>query len=221
MKRPNLKEEKKLWKKGLKVVAGLDEVGRGCLAGPVVAVATVIDPRTNFKKWKSLLQKVNDSKKLTPEKREKVFEMIQSAPFLFWAVGRVSPKVIDKINILEATKLAMKKAIKNLKAKINSDVDFLILDGNFKLNTKIPQKSIIKADEKVFSCAISSIIAKVKRDELMKKYAKIYPQFCFEKHKGYPTSLHLKMVQKYGVCKIHRKSFGPIKKYVAKNNFFC
>ncbi len=109
-----------------------------------------------------------------------------------WGIGKVSEKIIDRINILEATKLAMKKAIQQLKRK----PDFLILDGNFKINSSIPQRSIIKADEKVFSCAAASILAKVTRDRIMERFDKKYPQYGFGQHKGYPTKLHVKMLKK-------------------------
>jgi len=212
MRYPNLREEKKLWRKGYKRVAGLDEAGRGPLAGPVVAAVVMIKmSKSNLKSkilnLKSNFKGIKDSKKLTPKKREEFYKLIVKSPFWEWGVGRVSEKVIDKINILEATKLAMKRAIKKLKRR----PDFLILDGNFKINVDIPQKSIIKGDEKVFSCAAASILAKVYRDRIMEMYDKKYPRYGFSKHKGYPTKFHLKMLKKYGPCKIHRKSFGPVK----------
>ena len=229
MQYPNFNEEKKLWRRGYKFVAGLDEAGRGCLAGPVVAAVVIIKIFNfqfsifNFKKLKS----VKDSKKLTAKKREEFYKILTNCPDIKWGIGRVSEKIIDKINILEATKLAMKKAIKNLEEKINkkpavqksrdreisaqlSSAGFLVLDGNFTINLPLPQKSIIKADEKVFSCAVASILAKVTRDRIMLKYDKKYPQYGFKKHKGYPTKLHLVKLKKYGVCEIHRKSFAPI-----------
>jgi len=199
MKYPSLREEKKLWRRRLKRVACLDEAGRGPLAGPVVAAAVLI---LNTK-YQILNTKIRDSKKLSWKKREKLYKLITKSPFIEWGIGRVSEKVIDKINILEATKLAMKRAIKRFKRK----PDFLILDGNFKINLPIPQKSIIKADEKVFSCAAASILAKVWRDRLMLRYHKKYPRYGFDKHKGYPTKYHFKMLKKYGPCVIHRKSF--------------
>jgi len=202
MKYPSLREEKKLWRRRLKRVACLDEAGRGPLAGPVVAAAVLI---LNTK-YQILNTKIRDSKKLSWKKREKLYKLITKSPFIEWGIGRVSEKVIDKINILEATKLAMKRAIKRFKRK----PDFLILDGNFKINLPIPQKSIIKADEKVFSCAAASILAKVWRDRLMLRYHKKYPRYGFDKHKGYPTKYHFKMLKKYGPCVIHRKSFKPV-----------
>ena len=115
--------------------------------------------------------------------------------------------MIDKITILEATKLAMIRAIEKLK------IDYLILDGNFKIDLPIPQKSIVKADEKVFSCMASGIIAKVTRDRIMQNYHKKYPQYGFNQHKGYPTKYHIKMLKKHGPSKIHRKTFGPLKRF--------
>ena len=213
--KPNLNEEKKLWKKGFKRVVCLDEAGRGPLAGPVVAAAVTIiknlkcsaslkisSPKANKFKIKNF-KKLRDSKKLTPKKREEFYKILIKNPAIKLGIGRVSEKVIDKINILEATKLAMKKAIKKLKKKPS----FLILDGNFKINSKIPQKSIIKADEKVFSCAAASILAKVTRDRIMMRYHKKYPKYRFDLHKGYPTKLHRKMLKKYGLSLIHRKTF--------------
>jgi ribonuclease HII len=207
MKSPNLKEEKRLWKKGFKVVVGLDEAGRGPLAGPVVAAAVSIIPNPKFK-----ISKIRDSKKLTPQKREELYRWITQCPFVEWGIGKVSEKVIDRINIFEATKLAMKKAIFNLERKLKRKADFLILEGNFKIDLPIPQKSIIKGDEKVLSCAMASIIAKVTRDKIMEKYAKKFPEYGFEKHKGYGTKFHLKMLKRYGPCPIHRRSFLPVAK---------
>jgi len=210
MKYPNFYQEKRLWRKGYKRVVCLDEAGRGPLSGPVIAVAVMT--KSNFKSkilnFKSNFKGIKDSKKLSPKKREEIFKILKNCPFIEWGIGRVSEKVIDKINILEATKLAMQKAIKKLKRK----PDFLILDGNFKIDLKIPQKSIVKGDEKVFSCAAASIIAKVTRDKIMERYDKKFPHYGFSKHKGYPTKFHLKMLKKYGPCKIHRKTFGPVKR---------
>ena len=202
---PNFNEEKKLWKKGSKIVVGLDEAGRGPLAGPVVAGAVFIFKKdfSEIKKIKS----VRDSKKLSGKKRKEVYDILINNPRIKWGIGVVSEKVIDKINIFEANKLAMKKAIKSLKKK----PDFLVLDGNFKIDVPFNQKSIIKADKKVFSCSIASIIAKVTRDRIMERYHKKYPLYKFNRHKGYPTKLHFKLLKKHGPCKIHRKSFGPVR----------
>jgi len=176
------------------------------LAGPVVAaVVSIKNPKPQI--LNSKLQNLKDSKKLSAKKREEFYKILTKNPQIEWGIGRVSERVIDKINILEATKLAMIKAIKKLKRKPN----FLILDGNFKIDLKTPQKSIVKADEKVFSCSAASIIAKVTRDKRMRKFHKKYPKYGFDRHKGYPTKHHFKMLKKYGPCKIHRKSFRPIK----------
>lgn len=195
-----LKEEKKLWKGGFKKIAGVDEAGRGPLAGPVIAAAVIVNKKFFQKKLK-------DSKKITPQKREEIYQLLINNHNIEWGIGRVSEKIIDKINIFEATKLAMRKAIDDLRRK----PDFLLLDGNFRINSPIPQKPIIKGDEKVFSVALASILAKVKRDRIMKRYAKKFPRYGFEKHKGYPTKYHFKMLKRYGSCKIHRRSFGPVK----------
>ena len=210
----NLSKEKQLWKRGYVVVAGIDEAGRGPLAGPVVAAAVIINskPKSQNSKLqrdtKNLLKEVKDSKKLSPQKREKLYELLTNNSNIKWGAGIVSEKVIDRINILEATKLAMLKAINNLKKKNGgTKINHLILDGNFRIYTSIPQISIKQGDDKIFSCAAASIVAKVTRDRLMKKYHKKYPQYGFDKHKGYPTKLHRKMIQECGVCRIHRSSF--------------
>lgn len=200
---PSLKEEKSLWKKGYKKVAGVDEVGRGPLAGPVIACA-VVTKRLN--KIKSEFCQVKDSKKLTPKQRENIYKRLAKHPDIEWGIGIVSEKTIDRINILEATKLAMEKAVLKLKKP-----RFLILDGRINLDLKIPQKAIVKADEKVFSCALASVFAKVTRDRIMRNQAKKYPEYGFDQHKGYPTKLHRKKLRKHGPCKVHRRSFHPIK----------
>lgn len=222
MKFPNFNEEKKLCRKGYRFAVGLDEAGRGPLAGPVVAGAVAF---RNFKF--PILKQVKDSKKLSFEKRERAYKMIVSCSDIMWGVGIVSEKIIDKINILEATKLAMKKAVDNLiKHKychklgdrlIYGNTCFLLIDGNFGLNINLPQKSIIKADEKVFSVATASIIAKVTRDRLMQKYHKKYPQYGFNQHKGYGTKEHFANLEKFGPCKIHRKSFYPVSSFFKIN----
>lgn len=233
MKYPDFKEERKLWQKGYKKIAGLDEAGRGPLAGPVVACALLVNQRRlifrvriSLHQSRFSLTQIRDSKKLTPKRREKLYKTLIKHPAIEWGIGRASEKVIDRINILEATKLAMKRAILNLEKKMREvrpqscpktikglveasfrPIDHLILDGKMSLDLEIPQKSIVKADEKVFSCAAASIIAKVSRDRLMKKYHKKYPSYGFNKHKGYPTKFHRKILKKLGFCKIHRKTF--------------
>ena len=205
----SLREEKKLWRRGYKRVACLDEAGRGPLAGPVTAAVAMVCkfPISNFQ-----FPNIKDSKQLSPQKREKFYKLITTNPNIKWGIGIVSEKVIDKINILEATKLAMKKAVRNLKMKNEKlKINYLILDGKMEIDLPFPQRSIIKADEKVFSCAAASILAKVTRDRIMVRYHKKYPKYRFNLHKGYPTRLHRRLLKKYGSCKIHRKSFNPVR----------
>ena len=196
-----IQEEKRLWKKGFNSIIGIDEAGRGPLAGPVVAAAVLID-----KKDFDLLKKnklIKDSKQLSEKQRKQAYDVIINK--VKWGIGIVSEKEIDKINIREATKKAMIKAIKNIEKK--TKVDFIILDGNMSLDINYNQKTVIKGDQKVLSCSAASIIAKVTRDELMIKYDKLYPLYNFKKHKGYGTKEHYLNIKKYGICEIHRKSF--------------
>ncbi|MEK7519257.1 MAG: ribonuclease HII [Patescibacteria group bacterium] len=205
MARFTLQEEKKLWKKGFKRVVGLDEAGRGPLAGPVVAAAVTLNT-----KYKITDAKIRDSKKLTVKQREHFFKVFISQRSVQWGVGRVSEKLIDKINIKNAAELAMEKALLNLEKKMSKNADFLIIDGNHLSNPKlksIKYKLIVKADEKVFSCTAAGIIAKVWRDMIMQGLHLKYPKYRFDKHKGYPTKFHIKTLQKYGECAIHRNSF--------------
>jgi ribonuclease HII len=219
--KPTFREEKKLWGKGIKRVVCLDEAGRGALCGPVVAAAVMLNskfkiqnitPHQNLVEGK--IQNLRDSKKLTAKQREEWYKILTKNPQIKWGIGIVSKKIIDKINIKNAAELAMEKALKDLERKMKKKADFLIIDGNHINSKNLKARSyklIVKADEKVFSCAVASIIAKVTRDKIMEKYAKKYSKYGFEIHKGYPTKFHLKMLKKYGPCKIHRKSFSPVK----------
>ena len=182
---------------------GIDEVGRGSLAGPVVACAIMIP---NLK-----ISNIKDSKQLNHHQREEIYELLKRDPNVKWGIGRVSEKMIDKINILQATKLAMKKAVSNLDKNIKHSVfdksTFLLIDGNFGIDLNIKQKSIIKGDQKILSIAAASIVAKVHRDRLMTKFHLKYPEYGFDKHKGYGTEEHRNAIKKSGFCKIHRKTF--------------
>jgi ribonuclease HII len=198
----SLKKEKNLWKKGFKFVVGIDEAGRGAVAGPLFVGAVLVK---KTKKNIPFLEKIKDSKKLSPKKREFFFNFFSKFPGIEWVVTKVSPKKIEKIGIQKATFLAIKRAVEKLKKK--SKVDFLILDGKLKLNLKIPFDSVVKGDEKIFCCALASIFAKVKRDKLMERYSKIYPQYSFWKNKGYLTKEHYLALKKYGISKIHRLNF--------------
>jgi ribonuclease HII len=216
---PTLCQEKKLWRKGYRLVAGLDEAGMGSLAGPVAAAAVAIlnpqSPAKNQKekfKMKHLLSKIRDSKKLTPRQRELCYKILTTQQNIFWGVGVISEKIIDKTAINAAAELAMEKALSGLERKAKKGVDFLLIDGNRLKNPALKKKNhklIIKADEKVFSCAAASIIAKVTRDRIMVRLHKKHPQYGFRNHKGYPTRFHKKMLQKYGPSIVHRKSFFP------------
>lgn len=210
---PTFVEEQKLWKRGIKYIAGIDEVGRGPLAGPVVAAAVIIKntPRNSLgflqADGKELV--IKDSKKLSPKQREKIFKLLVKSPSIDYGIGIVSEKVIDKVNILEASLLAMKQAVRDLKTY----PEFLLIDGQYTLeDISLSQKAIIHGDNKVYSIAIASIIAKVTRDRLMEQMHNKYPAYRFDIHKGYGTKLHLDALRKYGPCEIHRKSFKPIKK---------
>lgn len=196
-----------------KYIIGLDEAGRGPLAGPVVAVAVLMKSKIPVYNSKMQIKKniIKDSKKLSSKKREEIFEELKNHPKIFWGRGMVSPKVIDRINIWEATKLAMKRAIKNLEKKLGKELPqnktLLIIDGNLKIGSEFKEMSVIKADQKIPECILASIFAKVIRDRMMIRYEKIYPQYNFKKHKGYPTKEHKKLLKKFGPSKIHRKSF--------------
>jgi len=197
-----LKEfEKNLYKTGLKYIAGIDEAGRGPLAGPVVVGIAIMKPD-------SFIEGVNDSKKISEKKREKLYEQITEEA-IDWAVGIVDQTEIDEINILNATKKALHMAISNLKVK----PDRILVDALEHIDTcGVPYTSIIKGDAKVYSISAASIIAKVTRDRMMQEYDEIYPQYGFAGHKGYGTAKHIQAIKEYGPCPIHRKSF--IKNFV-------
>ena len=197
-----------MWRNGQYII-GVDEAGRGPLAGPVMAAAVAI--MINDKCEELLNLGVNDSKKLSPKKREEIFKILTSHPLALWSVGEASEKEIDEINILQASLLAMRRAVEKLIDKndrLERENFSVYIDGRgIFSNFTSHQKSIINGDAKVFSIAAASIIAKVTRDRLMLKYAEKYPQYGFEKHKGYGTKQHYEMIEKHGICRIHRKTF--------------
>lgn len=197
-----LKEfEKKMYSTGLNHIAGIDEAGRGPLAGPVVVGIAIMKPD-------SFIEGVNDSKKISERKREQLYEQITSEA-IDWAVGIVDQKEIDEINILNATKKALHMAISNLKVK----PDRILVDALEHIDTYgIPYTSIIKGDAKIYSISAASIIAKVTRDRIMKEYDEIYPEYGFSGHKGYGTAKHIQALKTYGPCSLHRKTF--IKNFV-------
>lgn len=196
----DLSFEKKIFDQGYEIIGALDEAGRGPLAGPVVAACVVIKANISIN---NEIKEINDSKKLTPKKREFLFEAIRKN-FIEVGVGICDHKTIERINILQATFLAMKKALSAIKNKPS----FLLVDGSLKIpNCSTAQSAIIKGDEKVFSIAAASIIAKVTRDRIMAEMDKLYPLYGFLKHKGYGTKEHLEKLKQYGPCPIHRMSF--------------
>ncbi len=200
--------ESKLWHRDIKLVAGIDEAGRGPLAGPVVAAAVIFSP---FKK----IGGIKDSKQLSASKREELFELINKKA-LDWGVGIVSERIIEKINILQATRLAMLKAIQEIK----TCPEFLLIDGNISLDVEISQQPIIDGDQKSFSIGAASIMAKVTRDRMMQKYHRLFPEYGFDKHKGYGTPEHFEALQTYGPCPIHRRTYEPVQKLLWEDEVF-
>ena len=197
-----LKEiEKEFFNKGAKYIAGIDEAGRGPLAGPVVVASVILNED-------SMIEGVNDSKKISEAKREKLYEVITKEAICY-GIGITYQDEIDEINILQATKKALTESIKALEIKPN----IIMVDALEGIDTlSIPYKSIIKGDAKCYSIAAASIIAKVTRDRIMREWDKIYPQYGFASHKGYGTAKHILALKEYGACSIHRQSF--IRKFI-------
>lgn len=196
LRQEKMKEtEKRLQKEGYKLIAGVDEAGRGPLAGPVYAAAVILPQDIR-------LDGINDSKKLSPKKREELFyEITEKA--VCYSIFSVDEKKIDEINILNATHMAMNGAVNSLSKK----PDYVIIDGNSIKGMDTPHETIVKGDAKSISIASASILAKVARDRYITKMAEFYPEYGFEKHKGYGTKEHTDAILKYGVCPIHRKTF--------------
>jgi ribonuclease HII len=194
--------EKKATREGYNKIAGIDEAGRGPLAGPVVSAAVILPQALP-------IAGVIDSKKLSAKKRSQLYEEIYSHA-LSVGIGIVDPAEIDRINILRASLLAMSMAVENLKPQ----PECLLIDGPFQISTHLPQKPISKGDALSVSIAAASIVAKVTRDRLMEKYDEYYPQFGFSRHKGYPTRAHKAAIAKFGYCQIHRRTFRGVKEYL-------
>ena len=195
-----LKIEDSLYSEGYEYICGIDEAGRGPLCGPVVAAAVIL-PKDKY------IEGVNDSKKLSPKKREKLYDDIKKEAISV-GIGIVDVDIIEGINILNATKLAMIKAVKDLKIK----PDYLLIDGNQLIDIDIEKQTVVSGDAKSESIAAASIIAKVTRDRMLVNFDKLYPEYGFAKHKGYGTKMHIEAIKKYGLTPIHRKSF--CKKFV-------
>ena len=195
---PNFKIEQDLIRKGCSIIAGVDEVGRGPLAGPVTAAAVILDPL-------NIPDNLNDSKVLSSKKREKLFEELKSSSIC--AVAHVSPEEIDKLNILQASLLAMVNAVTNLKVKPKH----ILIDGNTVPDRLVGRATaIVKGDREVLSIAAASIIAKVTRDKLMHDLGSEFPVYGWAKNAGYPTKCHMNAIVKYGVTPHHRRSFKPV-----------
>ena len=188
--------------KGYENIIGVDEAGRGPLAGPVVAAAVSLAPG-----W--FLEEINDSKMLSPRVRTKLFPIIKKNS-LGYGVGIVDVATIDRINILQAALLAMKYAVEAVPIKAN----LLLIDGNKPIDTEIDQWTIVKGDSLSYSIAAASILAKVTRDKIMEQYHKQFPHYGFDRHKGYGTSLHGNAIKEYGHCPIHRRTFRGVKEFV-------
>ncbi len=191
--------EYKKWDEGFSFVAGVDEVGRGPLAGPVVAAAVVFPQGSD-------IPRVNDSKLLTAVKRDELRQAIIDVPGVQYAIAEVKPEMIDRINILRATHLAMRLAVEQL-----ADVDFVLVDGLPVTGLPVESLAVVKGDSKSASIAAASILAKEYRDSLMVKFAEEFPGYGFEQHKGYGTKQHLAALKEIGVCDIHRRSFAPVR----------
>lgn len=201
---PHKTLERKFLKMGYQQVIGVDEVGMGCLAGPVVVCAAIFDSKTlEHESLKGL--KVKDSKLLSALQREEIFKKIKKSGIIKYKLAYCHPKTIDRINIYQAARQAMKKAIYGLRIK---DKAIALIDGKYGIkNLEIDQKAIVKGDRDVFVIALASVIAKVTRDRMMARYAKKYPGYGFEIHKGYGTKLHRDRIKKLGACALHRRSF--------------
>ena len=196
--------ENKLIEDDICIIAGVDEVGRGCLFGPVVAACVILPENYN-------IEGINDSKKLSKKIREELYEKLVNETI--YSVSIISNEIIDEINILNASKKAMINAINEVNKQIK--IDYVLIDA-VKLDINIPSESIIKGDQKSASIAAASIIAKVYRDRLIEEYDKIYPYYDLASNKGYPTKKHLEGLEKYGITPLHRLSYEPVRRFRKK-----
>jgi len=199
---PNRRLEKKLFYQGHKLVAGVDEVGRGAWAGPLVAAAVILNPEIK-------IRGIKDSKLLRQSDRQELSQQIISQA-VSWSIGLVDWATIDKFGLTKANDLALQQAVSNLKIK----PDYILLDGKRKVLFELPTDAIIDGDYKITCIAAASIVAKVFRDELMSQLDEYYPAYGFKQHKGYGTAQHFSMLVKYGPCRLHRRSFKPMKNLV-------
>lgn len=202
---PDTKLEEKLWRRGLKYVVGVDEAGRGPLAGPVVVGAVLILSKSE------VVDGVRDSKMLSKNQREALYDNITKCSTA-WGIGIVNSNEIDRMGIKNAVKEAMILAVSDVEKKLKNKIEYVISDGAVYLLDDRKMLSINHGDMYHYSISAASIIAKVTRDRIMDEYAKKFPKYGFEKHMGYGTKLHLEAISKYGICDIHRRSYAPIKK---------
>lgn len=205
---PTLEFENAKRGEGYSLIAGIDEAGRGPLAGPVSAGAVILPKGFTH-------DLLNDSKKLTEKKRELLYEELTSDSSILWSLSYAETDEIEEINILKATHAAMERAAQSL----SSTPDFCLIDGLPVPNFPLPSEGIVKGDGKSLSIAAASIIAKVSRDRLMVKYAEQYPEYGFERHKGYGTKLHMEALAKHGPCPIHRVTFAPVAQLLLSSDF--
>jgi ribonuclease HII len=199
--------ERVLWQKNLTRVAGVDEAGRGPLAGPVVAAAAILPPQWAESGLPRELTGLNDSKQLTEIQREKFFAFLTACGEIEFAIAQVDAPQIDEINILQATHRAMNAAL----AQLNPPPEHALVDGLPVKSLRVPQTAIVKGDARSYSIAAASVLAKVTRDRRMLEFDRQFPEYGFSKHKGYGTARHLAAIEKFGACVIHRKSFAPFK----------
>ena len=199
--------EQTLWRTGITRVAGVDEAGRGPLAGPVVAAAAILPPRWADSGLPAGLAGLNDSKQLTEAQREKFFAFIIACGEIEFGIAGVDAAVIDEINILQATHRAMNEAL----AKLKPLPPHALVDGRPVKTLRVPQTAIVKGDARSYSIAAASVLAKVTRDRQMREFATQFPDYGFAEHKGYGTAKHLAAIEKHGACPIHRKTFAPLK----------
>lgn len=199
--------EEGAYKEGHRLIAGVDEAGRGPLAGPVVAAACIL-PRGFH------IEEIDDSKKLTPNQREKLYHILTTHPDVLYGIGIVENTLIDEMNILRASLHAMALAVKEL----SKEPDYLLIDGNHLPPTQIAAKAVIKGDSHSITIGAASIIAKHKRDLLMIEYHEKFPYYGFDKHKGYGTKMHIEALKTHGPCLLHRTSFEPVKSLTSPQN---
>jgi ribonuclease HII len=199
--------ERRLWRQRVARIAGVDEAGRGPLAGPVVAAAAILPSRWAETGLPAGLAGLNDSKRLSETQREKYFAFLTTCEEIEFAIALVNAGVIDEINILQATHRAMNDAL----AQLNPLPSHALMDGRPVKTLRVPQTAIVKGDARSYSIAAASVLAKVTRDRLMREYHAQFPAYGFAEHKGYGTARHLAAIEKHGACPIHRKSFAPLK----------